>query len=280
MATDLSDRIDLSRYRIAAGQPVSLADHDPADSQGIANPGEPAEEELERLVKRASDLQERLFAEGRQALLVVLQAMDTGGKDSTIRAVTRGLNPQGCHVHGFKAPTRDELARDFLWRVHAQVPPKGTIGIFNRSHYEDVLIVRVHGLAPAALVEARYGHINAFEGLLHDHGTRVLKIMLHISKEYQRERLVRRLERPDKHWKFNPDDLKERVRWDDYMAAFEVALSRCSTGRAPWYVVPAERRWFRNLVVARLVIQALEEMNPEFPEPSFDPAAYPAEAIV
>lgn len=280
MSTDLSDQIDLARYRIAAGQPVRLADHDPADSQGIENPGKPAKKELERLVERASDLQERLFAEGRQALLVVLQAMDTGGKDSTIQAVTRGLNPQGCHVHGFKAPSRDELARDFLWRVHAQVPPRGTIGIFNRSHYEDVLIVRVHGLAPAALVEARYGHINAFEGLLHDHGTRVLKIMLHISKEYQRERLVRRLERADKHWKFNPDDLKERARWDEYMAAFEVALSRCSTERAPWYVVPAERRWFRNLVVARLVVQALEDMNPEFPEPSFDPAEFPPGAIV
>jgi len=273
------DLPDPERCRVAPGTPFALDGIDPADTQGIAHDGKAARKALKKLVARAADLQERLYAEGRQALLVVLQAMDTGGKDSTIRAVTTGLNPQGCRVVGFKAPTEAERARDFLWRVHAQVPPKGTIGIFNRSHYEDVLIVRVHGWAPPALVEARYEHINAFERLLHDHGTRVLKIMLHISKDYQRSRLERRLERPDKHWKFNPDDLKERARWDDYMQAFEIALNRCSTKHAPWYVVPSEHRWFRNLVVARLIVRTLEEMDPQYPAPTFDPAAFPPGSI-
>lgn len=279
MPHTITDHIDLSRYRID-GASVRLVDRNPSDSQGLDNPGKDARRELKGLVKQASGLQERLFAEGRQALLIVLQAMDTGGKDSTIRAVTKGLNPQGCRVHGFKAPSREELAHDFLWRVHARVPSKGTIGIFNRSHYEDVLIVRVHNWVSAETIEARYEHINAFERLLHDNGTRVLKIMLHVSKEYQRERLVRRLERPDKHWKFNPDDLKERARWDDYMSAFEVALARCSTEYAPWYVVPAEKRWFRNLVVAGLVVKELESMNPKFPKPDFDPSEFLPESIV
>jgi len=280
MKEPLSDRIDLSRYRITGGS-VDLGRRETDESQGIDNPGKKeAGRELRRLVKRASALQERLYAEGRQSLLVVLQAMDTGGKDSTIRAVTDGLNPQGCRVSSFKAPTPEELSHDFLWRVHAKVPARGTIGIFNRSHYEDVLVVRVHGWAPEDVIEARYGHINAFERLLHDSGTRVVKVMLHISKEYQRERLVRRLERPDKHWKFNPDDLKERALWADYMKAFEVALARCSPEDAPWYVVPAERRWFRNLVVARIMVDTLEDMNPDFPKPGFDPTEFPPESIV
>jgi PPK2 family polyphosphate:nucleotide phosphotransferase len=213
-------------------------------------------------------------------VLLVVQAMDTGGKDSTIRAVTRGLNPQGCRVVGFKAPSKAELARDFLWRVHAEVPPKGTIGVFNRSHYEDVLIVRVHGWASSDVLEARYGHINAFERLLHDTGTRVVKIMLHISKEYQLEQLRERVATPEKYWKFNPEDLKERALWDDYASAYELALARCSTREAPWYVVPAETKWFRNLVVAKLLLETLEDMDPQYPKPAWDPGEFLADRLV
>ncbi len=206
--------------------------------------------------------------------------MDTGGKDSTLRKVAGDLNPQGCTVTGFKAPTAEELSHDFLWRVHHHAPGAGHIGIFNRSHYEDVLVVRVHGLAPMPLIESRYGHINDFERTLVDRGTRILKFMLHISKEYQLERLRRRLSHPDKHWKFNPDDLKERQRWHDYMEAYEIMLSRCSTDDAPWYVIPAETRWFRNLVVSQIVLDAFKQMAPEFPKADFDIEDYPPESLV
>ena len=225
-------------------------------------------------------MQEKLYAEGGQSLLLVLQAMDTAGKDSTIRSVTRGVNPQGCRVYSFKVPSANELARDFLWRVHHQVPPRGHIGIFNRSHYEDVLVVRVKQLVPEALLERRYDHINEFERMLSDHGTRVVKVMLHISKDYQLARLRRRLERPDKLWKFNPGDLKERARWEDYMRAYEIMLERCSTEYAPWYVVPAEKRWFRNLLITNLLLRTLDEMNPQLPDLSFDPADYPPQSLV
>jgi PPK2 family polyphosphate:nucleotide phosphotransferase len=210
----------------------------------------------------------------------VLQAMDTAGKDSSIRELTDGLNPQGCRVWNFKAPSTEERAHDFLWRLHHRAPKKGMIAIFNRSHYEDVLIAKVKGLAPAALIEKRYGHINDFERLLADHGTRIVKVMLHVSKDYQLGRLKRRLERPDKHWKFDPGDLTERARWDDYMRAYETAISRCSTEHAPWYIVPAERRWFRDLVLTQLLRETLEEMAPQYPAPTFDPADYPPESLV
>jgi PPK2 family polyphosphate:nucleotide phosphotransferase len=239
-----------------------------------------AKKALKHLRERMADLQERLWAEQKRSVLLVLQAMDTGGKDSTIRKVTAGLNPQGCHVYGFKAPSKNELAHDFLWRVHREVPRRGTIGIFNRSHYEDVLIVRVHGWASPETIDARYDHINAFEKLLHDEGTRIVKVMLNVSKAYQRDRLVRRLENPDKHWKFNPADLKERALWSDYMDAFDVAVARCSTEYAPWYIVPAENRWYRDLTVARLLVDTLESMDPQFPAPDFDPSEFPAESII
>ncbi len=270
--------IDYERYRVPPGGDFRLASIPSDDTQGLDDKAA-ARATLSALRERLSSLQERLYAEDRQALLLVLQAMDTGGKDSTIRSVMRGVNPQGCRIYGFKKPTPQELGRDFLWRVHQRVPPKGHIGIFNRSHYEDVLVVRVHGLAPPELIEKRYDHINAFERLLHDHGTRVVKVYLHISKDYQLERLRRRLERPDKWWKFNPQDLEERKRWDDYMRAYELALNRCSTPEAPWYVVPAEKRWFRNLVVARLLVDTLQAMNPQYPPPSFDPADYPPASL-
>ncbi|MDX1548057.1 MAG: polyphosphate kinase 2 family protein [Rhodothermales bacterium] len=268
---------DYARYRVPPGGGFRLASIDPADAQGVEAAA--AKQQFKANRERLAELQERLYAEGKQALLVILQAMDTAGKDSTIRKVMSGVNPQGCRVWSFKKPSAEEQAKDFLWRVHDHVPPRGHIALFNRSHYEDVLIVRVHGLAPPMLIQNRYGHINDFEELLHEHHTRVVKIMLHISKDYQLERLRRRLRRPDKHWKFNPDDLRERARWDDYMKAYEIALNRCSTAQAPWYVVPAEHRWFRDLVVSQLLVDTLDAMNPQYPPPAFDPAQYPPESI-
>jgi len=272
--------VDYSKYCVPPGGSFSLSSIDPQDTQHLGdNEKKAAEKRLDAYQDRLNDLQERLYAEGKQALLLVLQAMDTAGKDSTIRKVMGDFNPQGCRVTSFKAPSDEERAHDFLWRVHEHVPRKGYIGVFNRSHYEDVLIVRVHGWAPPDLIEKRYDHINAFEKMLTDHGTRVVKVMLYISKAYQLERLRRRLERPDKHWKFNPGDLRERERWDVYMEAYEVALRRCSTPYAPWYVVPAENRWFRDLVIGQLLVETLEAMNPQFPKPDFDPADYPPESL-
>ncbi len=264
---------DYKKYRVREGGKFRLKDLRPDDTQGITDKAA-ARASLEKNREKIAALQERLYAENRQALLIVLQAMDTGGKDSTIRSVMTGINPQGCRIYGFKKPTPPELSRDFLWRVHQRVPPAGHIGIFNRSHYEDVLIVRVHGWAPKKVIEKRYEHINAFERLLHDHGTRVIKIYLHISKAYQLSRFRRRLERPDKWWKFNPADLEERKYWDEYMRAYEIALNRCSKKHAPWYVVPAEKRWFRNLVISRLLLDTLEAMDPQYPKPDFDPGAF------
>ncbi len=268
---------DPDRYRIRPGEPVSLADRPTDETLGIEE--DDAKDATKANLKAADALQERLYAEGAQALLVVLQAMDGAGKDSTIRAVFGPLDQQGVPVHSFKAPTEVEKAHDFLWRVHAHTPRHGQIAVFNRSHYEDVLIVRVHGWAPADVMERRYDHIVAFERLLADTGTRVVKLMLHVSKDYQLERMRRRLEKPDKHWKFNPADLQEREHWDDYMRAFEIALERTSTEAAPWYVVPAEKRWFRDLVVSRLLLDTLEAMDPRYPAPTFDPADYPPESL-
>ena len=269
--------IDLDRYRIAPGTTVRLADRATAEDQGLDE--EAADRLKDENVERARDLQERLYAESEQALLIVLQAMDAGGKDSTTEHVFGPLNPQGVNVASFKAPTELELRHDFLWRVHAQAPPHGLIKVFNRSHYEDVLIVRVHGWAEPDVIERRYEHIRNFEDLLADARTRVVKVMLHISKDYQLERFRRRLERPDKHWKFNPGDLDERKLWADYMRAFEVALEQTSTEAAPWYVVPAETRWFRDLVVSQILVNTLEAMDPQYPSPTFDPADYPPDAI-
>ena len=273
--------LDYSKYRVPEDGSFSLADIDPGDTQGLVKEQDKPETEkqLTQLRKRLDELQQRLYAESKQSLLLVLQAMDTAGKDSTIRHVMAPLNPQGCRVTNFKSPNSAEQARDFLWRIHSHAPRKGSIGVFNRSHYEDVLIVRVYGWAPADLIEKRYGHINDFEKMLTDHGTRIVKVMLHISKDYQLKRLKRRLHRPDKHWKFVPDDLRDRERWNDYVEAYHQVLRRCSTPHAPWYVIPAENRWFRNLVICRLLVDTLEDMNPRFPEPAFDPADYPPEAI-
>ena len=272
------NRLNTEEFRILPGAAVRLAERETEVSGGLDD--DALEAILDSNADAMEELQERLYAEGEQSLLVVFQAMDAGGKDSTTRKVFGPINPQGVRVWSFKKPTALELSHDFLWRVHRRAPGAGYIGVFNRSHYEDVLIVKVHGWASPETLDARYEHIVNFERLLESGGTRVVKIMLHISKEYQRKRLVRRLERPDKHWKFNPGDLKERALWDEYMAAFETALERTSTASAPWYVVPAENRDFRNALVSQIVRETLESMDPQFPEPEFDPNDFPLESII
>ena len=249
---------------VAPGAPFRLADVDPDASEGLDKAW--AKEALAAERGRIQALQERLYAEHRRSLLVVLQAIDTGGKDGTIRAVLEGVNPQGCTVSSFKVPSADELDHDFLWRYHARVPRRGMIGVFNRSHYEDVLVVRVKGLFDDAVWRARYRLINDFERLLAASGTTILKFLLHISKDEQRERLEARIADPDKHWKFDPADLVERKSWDAYQAAFQDAMIQCSTPHAPWHVVPANRKWFRNYVIARSIADTLEAMDPRYPE--------------
>jgi PPK2 family polyphosphate:nucleotide phosphotransferase len=227
--------------------------------------GDAVEPLLQPLLERLETLQTALYAESRQALLVVLQGRDAAGKDGLIRRVFGPLNSQSCVVSPFKRPTEYELARDYLWRVHQVVPPKGTIGVFNRSHYEDVLVVRVHNLVPQPVWSQRYDQINAFERMLSENGVRILKFFLHVSREEQKQRLLERLNDPLKNWKFQVGDLEERKRWDDYTEAYEEALERCSTEWAPWYIVPADRKSTRNLLVAQVLVSALEAMNPQFP---------------
>lgn len=250
---------------ISPGMKVNLAEFDPDDTGGRKK--EAAQKETERLTARLGELQEVLWAENKRSVLLVFQAMDAGGKDGAIRNLLRDVNPQGCPVASFKVPSAEELSHDFLWRIHTQVPPRGTIGVFNRSHYEDVLVVRVHELVPEAVWRARYEQINDFEKLLTETGTTVLKFYLHISKKEQKERFEDRLREPEKNWKFSMGDVEERARWDDYMHAFEDALSRCSTPWAPWYVVPANNKWYRDLVVTRTVVEAIEAMDLRFPPP-------------
>jgi PPK2 family polyphosphate:nucleotide phosphotransferase len=212
-------------------------------------------------------LQNILYAEDKRSLLIVLQAIDAGGKDGTIRSIMSGVNPQGVRVTSFKKPTEEELGHDFLWRVHKAAPARGMIGIFNRSHYEDVLVVRVHNLVPKDVWQARYDHINHFETLLTDSGVTILKFYLHISKDEQKERFQARLDRPHKRWKFNIGDLKERELWDDYMDAFETAFEKCSPKHAPWHIVPANKKWYRNLVISEKIVETLEGMNLQYPAP-------------
>lgn len=262
----------LDRYRITGDTPVDLPQRDPRDRSLYPNSTKKeAVRELADLRRRLSELQQLLWADGEHALLVVLQAMDTGGKDGTIRKVFSGVNPQGVTVTGFGVPTEVERAHDYLWRVHAHSPSSGRIGVFNRSHYEDVLVVRVNELAPVARWSKRFDHITAFEQLLTDEGTTIRKIMLHISKDEQRERLQARLSDPAKGYKFNPSDLDTRKKWDEYSAAYEDAMNRTATSSAPWFVVPADRKWYRNLVVARILIEALETLNLTYPPREFDP---------
>jgi PPK2 family polyphosphate:nucleotide phosphotransferase len=261
---------DSDRFLVRPGTPFKLADRDPADKRGGPDDKKAAQPVVEGLSEELAGLQERLYAESRRALLVVLQAMDAGGKDGTVKHVFAGVNPQGVRVTSFKVPTELELDHDFLWRIHAQTPRRGEIGIFNRSHYEDVLISRVHELVDASTWRRRYRHINEFEALLEDAGTRLVKLFLHISREEQAQRLQARLDDPSKRWKFNKGDLAERERWEDYMAAYEEAIAGTSTEHAPWYVIPADRKWFRNWAVSRVVIEALEAMDPRYPAPAED----------
>ena len=241
--------------RVEVGQQISLDDIDPREDGGLKRAD--GEKTTARLIEELVELQELLYAVRRQSVLIVLQGRDTSGKDGTIRHVIGPLNSQSCSVTSFKAPTEEELAHDFLWRVHAHTPRQGDIKVFNRSHYEDVLVVRVHGLVSQKVWRSRYKHINDFERVLADAGTVVLKFFLHISKEEQAQRLVEREKDPVKAWKLALNDWRERDHWDKYTEAYEDALHRCSTARAPWYVVPADRKWFRNLAVAEAIRDAL-----------------------
>jgi PPK2 family polyphosphate:nucleotide phosphotransferase len=259
----------MPRHLVEPGTKVKLADYDASDTGDYKEKGD-AEVRLAEDVKKLADLQEKLYAENRRALLVVLQAMDTGGKDGTIKHVMSGVNPTGCEVRSFKAPSEVEGDHDFLWRIYGALPRRGNIGIFNRSHYEDVLVVRVHELVPESEWKRRYDQINRFEELAGELGTRILKFFLHIDKGEQKKRLEARLADREKTWKFSAADLAERKRWDDYQRAYEDVLSRCSTKNAPWYIVPANKKWYRNLVVAKTIVKALEEMDPKPPEPTID----------
>lgn len=257
--------IDTAPYRVHPGSSVDLDALDPRDTGDFTDGKKAGKRLLRDLTDRLGGLQEKFYADGRHRLLLVLQATDTGGKDGTVRHVFDGVNPAGVTVASFKKPTPDELAHDYLWRVHRRVPADGQITVFNRSHYEDVLIVRVHSLVEQDRWERRYAHINEFERMLSDEGTTIRKIFLHISKDEQKERLQARLDNPEKHWKFNRDDLKERDRWDEYQAAYTDMLERTSTDSAPWYIVPADRKWYRNLVVSSILIETLDALDLRYP---------------
>jgi PPK2 family polyphosphate:nucleotide phosphotransferase len=264
---------------VAALAPVDssfvLAEVDPESTPGVEKRKQAARE-ADAAAPELADLQERLYAEsregGQRSLLLILQAMDTAGKGGILRHVVGRLDPQGVHLHAFKAPTEEERAHDFLWRIRPQLPQPGMVGVFDRSQYEDVLIARVRGLAPAEELESRYDRILDFERAVVASGTTVVKVMLHISKEEQGERLRRRLERPDKRWKYNPADVDERARWDEYMAAYQLALSRTSTPDAPWFVVPANHKWYARWAVERLLLDALRRIDPQWPQPDLDVA--------
>lgn len=269
--SDLGAFSDL--FRVKPGGRVDLPRIDPAGTPGFDGDRDVARAELKELHAELFDFQDRLWAERKRALLIVLQALDGGGKDGVIRNVFTAFNPQGTRVTGFGVPTQEELDHDFLWRVHPNTPGKGRIGIFNRSHYEDVLVVRVAGLAAESVWSERYDLINAFELNLVQADTTILKFMLHISRDEQRRRFQKRLENPEKRWKFKLADLDARAHWDDYMDAYADALSRCSTKHAPWFVIPADHKWYRDLAVARIATDAARRMDPQYPEPEEDLAS-------
>jgi PPK2 family polyphosphate:nucleotide phosphotransferase len=251
---------------VEPGERARLAERAPSDRCGLVDKEDGAAR-VARDVDALLGLQHRLWAESRRSLLLVLQGMDASGKDGTIRRVFSGVNPQGCRVVSFKAPTAVEAAHDFLWRIHQVVPSHGEIGIFNRSHYEDVVAARVLGIIDDAKRKRRYDDIKTFERTLSDESTVVVKVFLHISADEQRKRLQARLEDPKKRWKFNPDDLDARAHWDDYHELYDDALTKTSTKLAPWYVVPADHKWVRDVVVARLLVSTLEQLDPQYPKP-------------
>jgi PPK2 family polyphosphate:nucleotide phosphotransferase len=257
------DRSFRRLLRVKPGSKVDLAGFDYAETFGREK--KRAEADVTDVLDRLADLQARLWAEAEHPVLVVLQGIDAAGKDGTIRVIAGAFNPQGCPVTSFKVPTPLELAHDYLWRVHQHVPGKGEIGIFNRSHYEDVLVVRVHGLVPEERWHRRYEHIRHFEEMLVDEGVTIVKFFLAIDKEEQRQRFQDRVDDPTKRWKFRLGDIEERKRWDDYRAAFEDALSETSTDEAPWYLVPANRNWLRNLAIAEILADTLDDLDPQYP---------------
>jgi len=260
--------------QLRVGPGFVLADVDPQSTPGFDGDKAAGEAELAEGAAEFAELQEKLFAEslngGKRSLLLVLQGMDTSGKGGIVGHVVGQVNPQGVRAVGFKAPTAEEKKHDFLWRVRSQVPPAGYIGVFDRSHYEDVLIHRVRGLSAPEQIEQRYGLISAFEGELVEAGATIVKVMLHISPDEQRERLAARLDRPEKNWKYNPGDVDERLLWPAYHEAYEIAMTRTSTTDAPWFVVPANRKWFARLAVQRLMLDALRAMQLEWPRPDYD----------
>jgi PPK2 family polyphosphate:nucleotide phosphotransferase len=260
----------MDKYRIKPGQKVNLDKINPEDTSLFKGDKQAAKKAVGKLNEELEALQELLYAEHKHKVLIVLQATDTGGKDGVIRSVFEGVNPQGVKVASFKGPTPTELDHDYLWRIHPHTPGKGEIVIFNRSHYEDVLVVRVHNLAPEAVWSKRFQHICNFERMLADEGTTILKFFLYISKEEQKERLQARLDDPSKHWKFSVGDLKERARWKDYMRAYDEALGKTSTSWAPWYVIPSNKKWYRNWVIINVIVNTLKRLKMSYPQPKED----------
>jgi PPK2 family polyphosphate:nucleotide phosphotransferase len=257
----------MERYRVKQGTQVDLSQWDPNDKNLFPDGKKASKGVFQALNQRLEALQELLYAEQKHKVLVVLQAMDSGGKDGTIRHVFEHVNPQGVRVASFKVPTRKELAHDYLWRVHRQTPGRGEIVIFNRSHYEDVLVVRVDKIVPREVWQRRYAHINDFERMLADEGTTILKFYLHIDLDEQKERFLARINEPNKRWKFSHGDLEKRAQWPQYIDAYQDALSKTSTDWAPWYVVPANRKWYRNLVIATILVETLEGLDMRYPQP-------------
>lgn len=260
----------MDKYRIRPGKKIKLKDWDPDDKSEFDEDKEDGTKEVLRLNDELEHLQELLYAEKKNKLLIVLQAMDAGGKDGTIRHVFDGVNPQGVKVASFKKPTEKELSHDYLWRIHKHTPATGEIVIFNRSHYEDILVVRVNNYVEKKIWKKRYDHINNFEKMLSDEGTTILKFFLHISKVEQKMRFEERLENDEKHWKFSVSDLEERKKWNDYIKAFEDMLSKTSTKYAPWYIIPANRKWYRNIVISRIIIDKLNSLKMDYPDPEMD----------
>ena len=257
----------IQKFKVKPGSKVKLKKIDPSFSGGHKG-AKSAADEIEHYQKKLRELQDLLYAERRHSLLICLQALDTGGKDGAINHVLGAMNPQGCRVAPFKQPSAEEAAHDFLWRAHIPAPASGEVVIFNRSHYEDVLIVRVHNLVPKEVWSHRYDLINDFEKNLVDHNTHILKFYLHISKEEQLKRFKERLDDPTKRWKISEADYKERAFWKDYVAGYEDALSRCSTAHAPWFIIPSNHKWFRNLAIARIVVEHLESLRMKYPKPT------------
>lgn len=257
----------MKQYRVKPDTKVDLSEWDPNDTGEFKGGKKKALAEVEKMNDKLEALQELLYAEHKHKVLIIFQGMDTGGKDGAIRRVFNKVDPVGVRVASFKAPTPEELDHDFLWRVHKQVPGSGEIVIFNRSHYEDVLIVRVHNIVPPEVWSKRYDQINEFERILAENGTTLLKFYLHIDSDEQKERLQARLDDPTKHWKFHRADLEERKHWPDYMQAYEDMLSKTSTDHAPWTIVPANRKWYRDVVIAAVIIDTLEALNMKYPEP-------------